>query len=200
MSSSTGIPSWIITFFRDVYFSLSFIAEFQKFNIHWAQSISFLRGREVVVVQLLSCVWVFVTAWITACQASLSLTIPKSLLKFMSIELVMPSNYVIPCSCFSYCSESFSVSGSFPVSQLFASGGQSIGASASALVFPVNVQGWFPLGLTGLISLLSKGLLRLFSSTTVQNLQFFGAQPSLWSDFHIYTWLLEKSELWLYWP
>ena len=95
MSSSTGIPSWIITFFRDVYFSLSFIAEFQKFNIHWAQSISFLRGREVVVVQLLSCVWVFVTAWITACQASLSLTIPKSLLKFMSIELVMLSNHLI---------------------------------------------------------------------------------------------------------
>ena len=81
---------------------------------------------------------------------------------------------------------------SIRVFSTFASGGRSIGASASALVFPINVQGWFPLGLTGLIPLLSKGLSRLFSSITVQNLQFFGAQPSLWSDFHIYTWLLEK--------
>ena len=99
---------------------------------------------------------------------------------------------------FSFYLQFFPASGSFLMSQFFASGGQSIGASASALVFPVNVQGWSPLGLTGLISLLSKGLLRLFSSTTVQTLQFFGAQPSLWSDFHIYTWLLGKSELWLY--
>ena len=66
--------------------SLSFIEEFQKFNIHWAQSTSFLRGREVVVVQLLSSVRLFVTTWIAAHQASLSLTIPKSLLKFMSVE------------------------------------------------------------------------------------------------------------------
>ena len=67
---------------------------------------------------------------------------------------------------------------------------KSIGASAS--VFPVNIQSWFPLGLTGLISLLSKGLSRVFSSTTVQKHQFFGTQPSLWSNFHIFTWLLEK--------
>ena len=79
---------------------------------------------------------------------------------------------------FSSCLQSFPASGSFPVSQLFASGDQSIGASASASVLPVNIQGWFPLGLTDLISLLSEGLSRIFSSITVWN-QFFGAQPSL---------------------
>ena len=77
------------------------------------------------------------------------------------------------------------------MSQLFTSG-QSTGASASASVLPMNTQGWFSLGLTGLISLQSKGLSRLFSNTTVQKHQFFGAQPSLWSMSHIHTWLLEK--------
>ena len=73
---------------------------------------------------------------------------------------------------------------SFPLSQLFALGSQSIGVSASASVFPVNIQGWFPLGLTGLISLQSKRLSRVFSSTTIRKHQFFGAQPSLWSNSH----------------
>ena len=73
--------------------------------------------------------------------------------------------------------QSFPASGSFPMSQLFASGGQSIGASASASVLPMSIQGWFPLGLTGLVSLQSKGLPRVFSSTTVQKHQFFDAQP-----------------------
>ena len=77
------------------------------------------------------------------------------------------------------CLQSFPASGSFPVSWLFTSSGQSTGASPS--VFPMNVQGWFPLGLTGLIALLSKGLRRVFSSTTIQKHQFFGAQLSLWS-------------------
>ena len=76
--------------------------------------------------------------------------------------------------------------------QFFASGGQSIGASASASVFPMNIQGWFPLGLTSLISLQSKGLSRVFSSPTVWKHQFFRTQPSLWSSSHIHTWLLEK--------
>ena len=78
------------------------------------------------------------------------------------------------------------------MSQFFASGGQSIGASASASVLPVNIQDLFPLGLTSLISLLSKGLSRVFSNTTVWKHQFFGAQPNLWSNSHIRTWLLEK--------
>ena len=80
----------------------------------------------------------------------------------------------------------------FQMSQLFASGDQSIRASASTLVFPMNIQGWFPLGLTSLISLQSKGLSRVFSSTTVQKHQFFSVQPSLWSSSHIYTWQVEK--------
>ena len=90
------------------------------------------------------------------------------------------------------CLQSFPASGSFPVSRFFASDGQSIRASASALVLPMNIQGWFPLGLIGLMSLLAKGLSRVFSSTTVGKHQFFGAQPSLWSSSHIHTWLLEK--------
>ena len=91
------------------------------------------------------------------------------------------------------CLQSFLASGSFPMSQLFISGGQSTGASASVLL--MNIQGWVPLGLTGLISLLSKGFSRVFSSTTVWKHQFFGSQPSLWSNSHIHTWLLEKPEL-----
>ena len=94
--------------------------------------------------------------------------------------------------CFSSCLQSFSASGSFPMSQLFASGGLSIGASASASVLSVNIQGWFPLGLTGFISLQSKGLSRVSSSATVQKHQFLSAQPSLWSNIHISTWLMEK--------
>ena len=88
--------------------------------------------------------------------------------------------------------------GSFPVSQLFASGGQSIRASALASVLPMSIQGWFPLGLTNLISVLSKGLSKVFSSTTIPNHQFFSAQFSLWSSSHIHTWLLERPQLWLH--
>ena len=79
------------------------------------------------------------------------------------------------------CPQSFPASGSFPVSQFLGSGGQSIGVSAPASVLPMNIQGWFPLGLTGLMSLLSKGLSRVFSNTTVGKHHFFGTQPSLWS-------------------
>ena len=92
-----------------------------------------------------------------------------------------------PAIPFSSCLRSFPALGSLPVSQFFASGGQSIGASASVLL--MNIQGWFPLVLTGLISLLSKGLSSVFSSTTVWKQQFFGTQPSLWSSSRIHTWL-----------
>ena len=90
------------------------------------------------------------------------------------------SSSVVP---FSSCLQSFPASGSFPMSQFFTSGGQSIGASASASVLPMNIQDWSPLGWTGLISLQSKGLSRVFSNTTVQKHQFFSAQLSLWSNF-----------------
>ena len=90
------------------------------------------------------------------------------------------------------CLQSFPESGSFPMSRLFTSGGQSIGVSASASVLPMNIQDWFPLGLTGWISLQSKGVSRVFSNITVQKHQFFSTWLSLWSNSHIYAWLLEK--------
>ena len=96
---------------------------------------------------------------------------------------------VIP---FSSCLQSFPASGSFPVSQFFTSSGQSIGVSASPSVLPMNIQDWFPLGWTGWISLQSTRLSRVFYSTAVWKHQFFSAQPSLYSNSHIHTWLLEK--------
>ena len=96
---------------------------------------------------------------------------------------------------FSSCLQSFPASGSFPESQFFASGVQSIRVSASASFLPMNIQDWFPLGWTGWISLQSKGLWRVFSNTTDQKHQFFNAQSCLWSNSHIYTWLLEKPYL-----
>ena len=95
------------------------------------------------------------------------------------------SSSVAPVSCYL---QPFPTSGSFLMSWFFASGDPSIGASALASVLPMNIQGWFPLGLTGLI-LQSKGLPKVFSSTTDQKHQFFGTQLSLWSNFHIHTWL-----------
>ena len=93
---------------------------------------------------------------------------------------------------FSSCLLSFPSSVAFPVSQFFASGGQSTGISALASVLPMDIQGWFPLGLPGLITLQSKEISRVFSNTSVQKHQFFGTHPSLWSNSHIHTWLLEK--------
>ena len=99
------------------------------------------------------------------------------------------SSSVVP---FSSCLQSFPASGSFPISQFFASGGQSIGASASASVLPMYIYYWFPLGLTGFISLQSKGLSRVFSNITAQNHKFFGTQLYLWPNSYMHTWLLEK--------
>ena len=115
-----------------------------------------------------------VNSWTAVCQASLSFTISESFLKLMSIELVIPFNHLIFYHPLSSCFQSFPASGSFPMNWLFASGGQSFGASVSTTVFPINIQDWLPLGLTGLISMLSKGLLRIFSNTTVWKYQFFG--------------------------
>ena len=99
------------------------------------------------------------------------------------------SSFVVPL--FSHL-QSFPTSGSFQISQLFTSGSQNIGVSDSTSVLPMNTQDWSPLGWTGWISLQSKGLSRVFSNTTVQKHQFFGAQLSSWSNCHIHTWLLEK--------
>ena len=119
-------------------------------------------------VQSLSRVLLFVTPWPATHQVSLSLIIFWILPKFMSTELVMLYNHLIFCCPFSFCLQSFPASGSFPMSQLF--GGQTTGASVSATLLPVNIQSWFPLGLVGLISLQSKGLSRVFSSTTIQSI------------------------------
>ena len=126
-------------------------------------------------VQLLSRVQLFVTPWTAARQASLSITNSQSLLKLMFFESVMPSNHLI----FRRPFQSFPASGAFPVSQFFILGGQSIGVSTSASVLPMNIQDWFPLGLIGLISLLSEGLSRAFSSTRVWRHEFFSAKERL---------------------
>ena len=143
-------------------------------------------------VQSLNLVRLFTTPWTAASQASLSITSSRSWLKLMSIESVMPSNHLILCRPLLLPPSIFSSIRVFQISQLFTSGGQSIGVSASASILPMNIQSWFPLGLTGLISLLTKRLSRVFSNTTVQKHQFFGVQPSLWFNSQICTWLLEK--------
>ena len=109
----------------------------------------------------------------------------------MPIKSVMPSaitSSVVPFSC----PQSFPASGSFPMSQIFAWGGQSTGVSALASILPMNTQNWSPLGWTGWISLQSKGLSRVFSNTTIQKHQFFSAQLSSQPNSHIHTWPLEK--------
>ena len=153
------------------------------------------KKNKILGVQLLlslSHVWLFVTPWTAAHQASLSFTVSWSLFKFMAIDLLMLSNHLILCPPFSFSFQFFQASGSFPMSQFFASGGQSIIASASASVLPMNIQDWFPLWWTGWISLQSKGLSRVFSNTTVQNHLFFSAQLFLWSNSYIQTWLPGK--------
>ena len=132
-------------------------------------------------VKLLCLVWLFTTPLTAACQDSLFITNSQSLLKLMSIELLIPSNHFILCHPLLIRLQSCPASWSFPMSQFFASGGQSIETSASASVLPMNIQDWFPLGLTGLISLQYQGFSRVFSNTTVQKHQFFGAQLPLYS-------------------
>ena len=145
-------------------------------------------------VQSLSHVRLFETRWTAAHQASVSVTDSWSLLKLMSSssQWCHPtiSSSVVP---FSSCLQSFPASGSFQMSQFFASGGQSIGVSASASALPMNIQDWFPLRWTGWISLQHSWI----SNTTVQKYQFIGAQLSLQSNSHIHTWPQEKPQSWL---
>ena len=131
--------------------------------------------------------------WTAAHQAPLSFSNSLSLLKLTSIESLMPSNHLILCRPLLLVSSNFPSIRVFSVSQLLTSGGQSIGALASAPVLPVNIEDWFPLGWTGLISLLSRGLWRVFSSTIIWKYQFFSTQPSLWSNSYISACLLEKT-------
>ena len=118
----------------------------------------------IAVVQLVNLAQLFVTLWTAACKASLSSKISLSLLTFMSMSIksVIPSNHLILCCPFSFCLQSFPALGSFSVSWLLTSGGQSNGASVSTAVLPMNIQGWFPLGLTGSISMQFNRLLNIF--------------------------------------
>ena len=143
-------------------------------------------------VQSLSRVRLFTTPWTAARQASLSIANPQSLPKLMSIELVMPSNHLILCRPLLLMPSIFPTIRVFSNELVLHFRCQSIGVSALASVLPMNIQDWFPLGLTGLVSLQSKELSRVFSNTTVQKHQVFSAQLSLWSNSHIHAWLLEK--------
>ena len=137
---------------------------------------------------MLSCVWLFVTPWIAARQASLSITNSRSSPKLMSIESVMPSSHLILCY------PLFLLPPIPPSIRVFSNESTvhirwpKIGASVSASVLAMNIQGWFPLGLTSLIFSLSKGLSRVFSSTTVGKNELFDAQPFLWSNSYIHIW------------
>ena len=148
-------------------------------------------------VQSLSCVWLFVTPWMQHARPPCPSPTPEIYSNSCpSSQWCHPaiSSSVIS---FSSCPQSLPASESFLMSQLFPWGGQSIGVSALASVLPMNTQGSSPLGWTGWISLQSKGLSRVFSNTTVQKHQFFGAQPSSESNSHIHTWPLEKPQPWL---
>ena len=161
---------WILL---KVLFHLNFIVVWQQGRV---LEHLFIAMWEFSSVQLLSHVWLFVTPWTAAHQASLSITNSWSLLKLKSVASLMQSNYIIHCHPLLLLPSIFPSIGVFPMSQLFASGGQ---VSALASVLPMNMQDWFPLGWTGWISLQSKGLSRVFSNTTVQKHQFFCAQLSL---------------------
>ena len=152
-----------------------------------------LMDQHICCCSALTHVRCFATQWTAASRGFLSFTISWSLLKLMFVELVIPPTISFSLAPFSSCPQSFSASGSFPVSQLFTSGGQRIGASALTSVLPMKIQAWFPGGLTGLLSLLFKGLSRVFSSTTVQRHRFFSAQSFLLSNSHICAWQLERS-------
>ena len=141
------------------------------------------------VVHSPSRVQLFETQWTAARQAPLSLTTSQSLPKFMSIELVMPSNHLTVCHPLFLPSIFPSIGVFFQWVGYSLQMAQSTGASASVL--PMNIQDWFPLGLTGFI-LQSTGLSRVFSNTTVEKHEFFGTHPYLCSNSYIHTWLLEK--------
>ena len=143
-------------------------------------------------VQSLSRVRLFATPWITARQASLSITNSRSSLRLTSIESVMPSSHLILCRPLLLLPSIPPSIRVFSMSQLFAWGGQSTGVSALASFLPKKSQDWSPSEWTGWISLQSKGLSRVFSNTTIQKHQFFSAQLSSQSNSHIHTWPQEK--------
>ena len=189
---------WLILTLRgaqDLNFSLWQQPKFFQISIAvWKRVFFNFPGASVQFssVHSLSCVQLFAAPWTAAHQASCPSPTPGAYSNSCPLSRWCHptiSSSVLP---FSSHLQSFPASGSFQMSQLFASGGHSIGVSASASVLPVNIQDWSPLGWTGWISLQSKGLSRVFSNITVQKHQFFSVQLSSQSNSHIHTWLLEK--------
>ena len=148
------------------------------------------------VVQSVSPVWLFETSWRQHSRHPCPSPSPGACSNSCPLKRWCHPTISFSVAPFSSCLQSFLASESF-MFQLFTSGCDTFEASASAPILPMNIQGWFPLGLTAWISLQSKGLSRVFSSTTVWKHQFFSVQPSLWSNPHFHTWLLEKPYLWL---
>ena len=150
--------------------------DFERQNCLCEDMVLFRKLLKFSSVQLLSCIWLFAAPWTAARQASLSITNSQSLLKLMSIKLVMPSNHLILCRPLLLLLSMLSIR-VFSNESVLCIKCQSIGVSASASILPMSIHDWYPLGLTGLISLQSKGLSRIFSNTTVKKHQFF----SVWS-------------------
>ena len=161
----------------------------------WLWAMLELVAPRVVVVQLLSPVWLFETHGLQYNRLPCPLPSPRACSNSYALSRWYHPTISSSATSFFFCFQSFPES--FPVNQLFIAGGQSIRASASGL--PMNIQSWFPLGLTGLISLLSKGLSSIFSRTPIWKHQFFGAQLSLWSNSCIHTWLLGKTIILTIW-
>ena len=175
-----------------MFLLICWLEDFYHIEFFFKMQLKLLFNELFSLVQSLSHVQPFVTPWITACQASLSITNSWSSLKLTSIESVIPSSHLILCRPLLLLPQSLPASESFPMSQLFSWGGQSIGVSALASFLPKKSQGWSPSEWIGWISLQSKGLSRVFSNTTVQKHQFFSTQPSSQSNSYIHTWPLEK--------
>ena len=176
-------PTWDIVF-------ISHLKEKKNHSLETTHSRSVPLSHFFAVIQSLSHVQLFVTPWTTVFPYyPLSFTIFQGLLKFKSIESVMLSNHLILC--YPLLPFTLNVSQHQGLS-LFVSGGQSIGVSASTSVLPMNIQDWFPLGLTGLISVQLTGLSRVSSTTTIQKHQFLSSRLSFWSQLSHRSWLLEK--------
>ena len=174
-----------------VSYSLYFLLVLSPFWVEicgffaWSTYILNITFLAAVVVQLLSHVQLFAILWTTECQSPLSFTISWSSFKLMSIETVMLSNHLILCRPLLLLPSIFPCIRVFSHELALLISGLSIGVSASASVLLMNIRGWFPLGLAGLISLQSKGLSSAFSNTTIWKNQFFSTQPFLWSNSHI---------------
>ena len=143
-------------------------------------------------VQSRGCVWLLATPWTAAHQASLSITNAQSLCKLIYIESVMPSNHLILCRPLLLSSSIFPSIRVFSNESVLCIRWPKYWSFSFSTVLPMNIQDWFPLGLSGLNSLQSKGLSRVFSNTTAQKHQFLSIQLSLWSSSHIHTRVLEK--------